>query len=157
MKRKIRGSGFKYNLRSVWPFSAVWVVVVVLTPPALTVALILGAYVPPSSHRDVWFFLLTRMPVIALLATALAIFTTNRVAGPLVYLRRAFEDVKRGDMDRRLRFRRSDKHLRELETAFNEMMVALGERADSRRGLEAEPERHLRGRHVRVGILPADS
>ena len=41
-------------------------------------------------------------------------------------------------MDRRLRFRRKDKHLRELETAFNEMMVALAERTDSRRGVEAE-------------------
>ena len=137
MKRKLRGSGFKHNLRSVWLFSAVWVVVVVLTPPVLTVAMMLGGVVPESSHSDVWFFLLTRMPVIALAAVGLAIFTTNRVAGPSVQLRRAFEDVKRGDMDRRLRFRREDKHLRELETAFNEMMVALGERADSHRGLES--------------------
>ncbi len=138
MKRKLRGSGFKHNLRAVWAFSAFWVVVVVLTPPVLTVAMMLGGVVPESSYKDVWFFLLTRMPVIALAAVGLAILTTNRVAGPSVQLKRAFEDVRRGDMDRRLRFRRADKHWRELETAFNEMMVVLSERADSRRGLEAE-------------------
>ena len=136
--RKIRGSGFKHTLPAVLPYSAVWVFVVVLTAPVITVAMMLGSIVPPSLHGDVWFFLFTRVPVIALAATGLAIFTTTRVAGPLVQLRRAFEDVKRGDMDRRLRFRRVDKHLQELETAFNEMMVALRERADSLRGLEAE-------------------
>ncbi len=138
MKRKFRGSGFKYNLNAVWPFSGVWIIVVLLMAPVLIVAMMLGGVVPESSHRDAWFFLLTRMPGIALAAVGLAIFTTNRVAGPSIQLRRTFEDVKRGDMDRRLRFRRGDKHLRELEMAFDEMMVALSERADSRRGLEAE-------------------
>ncbi len=129
MNKKIRGSGFKHTLPAVLPFSAVWVFVVVLAAPVITVAMMLGSVVPPSLHGDVWFFLLTRMPAIALAVTALAIFTTTRVAGPLVLLRRAFEDVKGGDMDRRLQFRRADKHLRELETAFNEMMMALRERA----------------------------
>ena len=111
---------------------------VVLTAPVITVAMMLGDVVPESSHNDIWFFLLTRVPVVALAAVGLAIFTTNRVAGPLIHLRRAFEAVERGNMDRRLRFRRSDKHLRELEAAFNEIMLALRERTDSPRGLEAE-------------------
>ncbi len=138
MNRKVRGSGFKYTLPAVLPFSALWVFVVVLTAPVITVAMMLGGIVPQSLHRDVWFFLFTRVPVLALAVTALAIFTTNRVAGPLVLLRRAFEDVERGNMDHSLHFRRADKHLKELETAFNEMMVALRERTDSRMGLEAE-------------------
>ena len=138
MKWKSRGSGFKHNLYAVWSFSGVWIIVMVLTMPVLTIAMMLGGVVPESSHSDIWFFLLTRVPMIALAAVGLAIFTTNRVAGPLVCLKRSFEAVERGDMDRRLRFRRNDKHLRELETAFNEMMVALAERTDSRRGLEAE-------------------
>ena len=138
MNRKVRRSGFKHTLPAVLPFSAIWVFVVVLTAPVITVAMMMGGIVPQSLHRDVWFFLFTRVPVLALAVTGLAIFTTNRVAGPLVLLRRAFEDVKGGDMDRRLKFRRADKHLRALETAFNEMMVALRERADSRMGLEAE-------------------
>jgi len=75
--------------------------------------------------------------MLALAGIALAILTTTRVAGPMVHLKRVFEDVKGGDMDRRLSFR---KHLRGLETAFNEMMVALSERADSRRRPEAEAD-----------------
>ena len=138
MNRKIRGSGFKHTLPAALQISAVWVFVVVLTAPVITVAMMLGDVVPPSSHGDVWFFLFTRVPVIVLAVTALAIFTTTRVAGPFVPLKRAFEDVKRGDMDRRLRFRHADKHLRELETAFNEMMVVVRERIDSRGGPEAE-------------------
>ncbi len=138
MKWKSRGSGFKHTLYAVWSFSGVWIVVVVLTMPVLTISMMVGGVVPESSHSDIWFFLLTRVPIIALAAVGLAIFTTNRVAGPFIYLKRSFEAVERGDMDRRLRFRRKDKHLRELETAFNEMMVALAERTDSRTGLEAE-------------------
>jgi len=55
-----------------------------------------------------------------------------------VALRAALEDVKRGDMDRRLHLRRTDKHLKELEVAFNEMMVALCERADSGGGPDSQ-------------------
>ena len=138
MNRKIRGSGFKHTLPAVLPFSAIWVFVVVLTAPVIAVAMMLGSIVPPSLHGDVWFFLLTRVPIIALAVTGLAIFTTTRVAGPFVPLKRAFEDVEHGDMDRRLRFRRADKHLREFEAAFNEMMVTLRERAESRMSREAE-------------------
>jgi nitrogen fixation/metabolism regulation signal transduction histidine kinase len=53
-------------------------------------------------------------------------------------LRRAFEEVKDGNLDSRLSFRRKDKHLHLLEPAFNEMMVALGERAESPTGVEAD-------------------
>ncbi len=133
-----RGRGFKHTLSAVWPFCAIWVLVVVLAVSVIPVSMILSGIVPPSLQGDVWFYLLTRVPAIALLAAALAIFTTARVAGPFVPLQRAFEDVARGDMDRRLRFRQEDKHLRELETAFNEMMVALRERDGSRGDLEAE-------------------
>ena len=109
--RKIRGSGFKHTLPDVLPVSAVWVFVVVPTTPVITVAMTMGGVVPESSHSDIWFFLLTRVPVVTLAAVGLAIFTTNRVGGPLIYLRRVFEDVKRGNMDLSLRFRRADKHL----------------------------------------------
>ena len=134
----LRGSGFKQSLLTVWPFSAIWVLVVVLAVSVIPIAMMLGGIVLPSLHGDVWFFVFTRVPAITLAVTALAIFTTTRVAGPFVPLKRAFEDVKRGDMDRRLRFRHADKHLRELETAFNEMMVVVRERIDSRGGPQAE-------------------
>ncbi len=70
----------------------------------------------------------------------LAVVTTTRAAGPLVALRRAFDDVKGGDMDRRIRFRRGEKHLQGLDRSFNEMMEALSERTDSGGGREADDE-----------------
>ncbi|MEA2691020.1 MAG: hypothetical protein QOJ16_407, partial [Acidobacteriota bacterium] len=56
---------------------------------------------------------------------ALALFTTQRLAGPFIALKRACEDVKDGNLARRVRFRRADGHLLEVEAAFNEMMESL--------------------------------
>ena len=64
---------------------------------------------------------------------ALAIFTTHRLAGPLIALLRAFEDVKAGDLDRQLRFRKSDNHMADLEREFNEMMASIRHRVDGER------------------------
>ena len=140
LTRKIRGSGVMDTLPAVFAFSGSWVGVLVVTAPVLTITMMMSGIVPPEFHRDVWFFLATRVPLIALAAVGLAVFTTARVAGPLVRLSRAFDDVKGGDMDRRIGFRRNDKHLREVERCFNEMMEVLSERTDSRRGLEAEEQ-----------------
>jgi nitrogen fixation/metabolism regulation signal transduction histidine kinase len=108
--------------------------IVVMTAPIISIGMMAGGLVPESSYDDVWFFLATRVPVLALAAVGLAIFTTNRTAGPLVLIRRAFEAVRAGDMDHRIKFRNSDKHLKNLEGAFNEMMVAIKERGEPRTG-----------------------
>ena len=131
MKRRIRGSGFRHTLPAVFWFSAVWVFVVVLMTPVIIVGMIWSGLVPPEFQGEVWFFLATRMPIIVLITIGIAIFTTNRLAGPWVHLTRAFGEVERGNMDYRLRFRECDKHLREVETGFDRMMVALSERAES--------------------------
>ena len=55
---------------------------------------------------------------------ALAKLTAHRIAGPYIKLQRVFESVRDGNLDQELRFRKYD-HLGELETAFNEMMVAV--------------------------------
>ena len=146
-KWKFRGSGFKHNLGCVWPFSGVWIIVMVLTTPIIAIGMMVGGVVPESSHGDVWYFLLTRMPLIGLAAVVLAIFTTNRVAGPLINLRRTFEDVKDGNLDRRLKFRSNERHLHEVETAFNEMMEAL------RDGIDAHQDSEIAGT---VGEQPED-
>ena len=138
MKMKFRGSGFRHSLASVVPFSAIWVLIVVMTAPIISIGMMAGGLVPESSYGDVWFFLATRVPLLALAVVGLAIFTTNRTAGPLVLIKRAFEAVKAGDMDHRLKFRQTDKHLKSLEFAFNEMMVSLQERAEARARAEAE-------------------
>ena len=125
MKSNVRGSGFRHTLPAVIRFSGLWFVLLMLPTPLITVSMMMRGIIPPELHRVVWFFLFTRMPIVALAGIALAVLTTTRVAGPIVHLKRVFEDVKGGDMDRRLTFRKSDEHLRGLETAFNEMMVAL--------------------------------
>ncbi len=138
MSKKHRGSGYRHTLPWVFPYFALWVVVLVTTAPVLTIAMMLSGLVPSYLHGDIWFFLFTRVPAIAVAGIVLAVVTSVRAAGPMVQLGRAFEDVARGDMDRRLRFRRGDKSFRGLEAAFNEMMVAVNERVNSPRGLEAE-------------------
>ncbi len=134
MKRNIRGSGFRHTLPAVFWFSALWVVLVVLIAPVVIAGMILSGLVPPELHGEVWLFLLTRTPIIALVAIGLAIFTTTRVAGPNVLLTRAFKAVELGNMDYRLRFRQSDRHLRKLEAAFNAMMVTMSERSRISKG-----------------------
>ena len=140
MKRYIRGSGFRHTLPAVFRFSALWVFLVVLTPPIVIVGMVLSDLVPPTLQGEVLFFLYTRTPLIALVAIGIAIFTTNRLAGPWIYLARALEKVEHADMDFRIRFRRSDTHLRDVEAGFNRMMVALNERVESRAGLESEDD-----------------
>ena len=70
MKTRFRGSGFKHTLSAVFPFSAVWVFVVMLTVPIIVIGMMAGDLVPESSYSDVWFFLATRMPVLAVAAIA---------------------------------------------------------------------------------------
>ena len=138
MRPILRGTGYKYTLQWVFPYFAVWVVVLTLSAPVLTIAMMYSGLVPEYLHGDIWFFLFTRVPLMALAAVGLGIFSSARAAGPLVQLKRAFEDVTGGDLDRRLRFRRSDRSYRELEASFNAMMVVVGDPTRSLGGLEAE-------------------
>jgi len=138
MANYLRGTGFKHTLRWVFPYFAIWVVVLTITAPVLTIAMMYSGLVPEYLHGDIWFFLFTRVPLIALAGVGLAVFSTARTAGPMVRLKRVFEAVTAGDMDSRLQFRRGDQAYGEIETAFNEMMVAVNERVGSRGGLEAE-------------------
>jgi nitrogen fixation/metabolism regulation signal transduction histidine kinase len=73
-----------------------------------------------------------------LLAGLTIVFLAAVGTGPLVALRVAIEDVARGDMGRRLQLRWSDRHFREIEVAFNQMMESLNERMTSPESSEAE-------------------
>ena len=148
MTNYLRGTGFRYTLQWVFPYFAIWVVVLTLTAPVLTISMMMSGLVPDHLHGDIWFFLFTRAPLIALAGVGLAVFSTARTAGPMVKLKRVFEDVTAGDLDSRLHFRRGDQAYQELETAFNEMMVAVNEQVGSRGGLEelhASPASSLSG------------
>ncbi|HRK01895.1 MAG TPA: HAMP domain-containing protein [Oligoflexia bacterium] len=57
----------------------------------------------------------------------LSIFLSHRIAGPLFKLRRAIDEVSRGNFDQRITFRKND-HFMELQDGFNEMVQHLGVR-----------------------------
>ena len=53
MKKYLRGTGFKHTLRWVFPYFAIWVVVLVLTAPVLTIAMMYSDLVPDYLHGDI--------------------------------------------------------------------------------------------------------
>jgi methyl-accepting chemotaxis protein len=65
--------------------------------------------------------------VFSLAIIALAMFTSHRIAGPYLRLKRAFVEVREGDLEHRLVFRRYDR-LEFLADSFNEMMRTIRER-----------------------------
>lgn len=128
--QQVRGTGIRYTLPYVLRFSGVWILLttVVVIVFAVTSYLVMFDRLSEDARGDL-ILVLTIQTALAILAVVLlAVFSTHRLAGPLVGIRRAMEDVKAGDLNRRLRFRGSDPHLGEIETAFNEMMESLRQR-----------------------------
>lgn len=54
----------------------------------------------------------------------LSIFLSHRIAGPLYKLKRALEEVGRGNFDQRISFRKND-HFMEMQDTFNDMIQHL--------------------------------
>lgn len=125
--QQVRGTGVRFTLPYVLRFSGVWILLttVVVIVFAITSYLVMFDRLSEDARGDL-ILVLTIQTALAILAVILlAVFSTHRLAGPLVGIRRAMEDVKAGDLNRRLQFRRSDPHLEEIETAFNEMMESI--------------------------------
>ncbi len=116
--QQVRGSGIRLTLPYVLRFSGMWLLVSVLILLVFSVTCYTALFLrAPSESRDTLILVLTVQTVFVLLAlVALAIFSTHRLAGPIVAMRRACDEVKAGNLDRPLRFRRSDPHLFELES-----------------------------------------
>jgi len=125
--QQVRGSGVRLTLPYVLRFSGLWLVVTTIAVLvfALTSYLSLADRLTEAGRQRLLLVLGLQTLFVILAVAALAVFTTHRLAGPMIALRRAFEDVRDGKLDRTLRFRRSDPHLGEVENAFNEMMVAV--------------------------------
>lgn len=125
--QKVRGTGVRLTLPYVVRFSALWLLVTSLAVLvfALTLYLVLSERLTDSGQKRL--MLILGLQTLCLLAAvfALAIFTTHRLAGPLIALRRALEDVRDGKRDGNLRFRSIDPHLSDIATTFNEMVAAL--------------------------------
>lgn len=129
----VRGTGVRWTLRYVPRFAGLWLLVCVLTLLVFAVTSYLGLFDRlGEAGRSRLLLVLTLQTVFVIVGmVALAIFTTHRLAGPIIGLLRAFEDVKAGDLNRQLRFRQSDRHLADLEKAFNEMVASLRVRVES--------------------------
>lgn len=129
----VRGTGVRWTLRYVPKFAGIWLVVCVLTLIVFAVTSYWGLVNSlGEAGRSRLLIVLTLQTLSVILGmVALAIFTTHRLAGPLVALLRAFEDVKAGDLNRQLRFRHTDTHLSDVEKSFNEMMTSVRQRVDA--------------------------
>jgi nitrogen fixation/metabolism regulation signal transduction histidine kinase len=131
----VRGTGVRFTLRYVPRFSGLWLVVCILTLIvfALTSYLGLRGSLGEVGRSRLLLVLTFQTLCVIVGMVGLAIFTTHRIAGPFIGLLRAFEEVKRGNLDRPLRFRSTDSHMADLETSFNEMLAALRQRVDEER------------------------
>ena len=132
---KVRGSAFRMTLPYVLRFSGLWLLIggLAVLALAMTSYFQVSDRLTPAGRETLVIQLAVRGTLVVLAMVGLAIFTTHRLAGPLIAIRRAFEDVRDGELDRGLTFRSSDRHLREVETAFEEMMASMRERIDATR------------------------
>jgi len=127
MARAIRGTAVKLTYPYVLRYLGLWLVVTILAILVFSVTsyFLLANRLAGAELQRFATILLAQTIGVILALVALALFTTHRLAGPFIALKRAFDDVKTGDLTRRVRFRRADGHLLEIESAFNEMMESL--------------------------------
>jgi|SRR6185295_15383416 len=135
---EIRGTGVRATLPYVLPFSGLWLIVTIVAMVVFGVTCYMVAAASPlldDAARNRLALVLVAQTVFLIAAVfALAVFTTHRLAGPYVALIRAFEAVKNGDLQRPLRFRSTDIHLRDVEISFDEMMAAIREKLEKQGG-----------------------
>lgn len=129
-RRKVRGSGVKFTLPYVLRYSALWLVVTVAAVVlfGITSYLVAADRLGGDALRHMALILIVQTVFLIAAVIALAVFTTHRLAGPYIALKRALEEVKQGELGRPLRLRTADIHLKEIEGSFNDMTAALRER-----------------------------
>lgn len=88
----------------------------------------------PHAARSAVFALVSEAVVSLVALGVLAVFTTHRVASPLVGLRLTCDAVRNGDLSRRFRLRRHNTELDDLEEAFNAMLDAVEARVKAAEG-----------------------
>lgn len=142
--KKFRGSGVRFTLPYVFRFSSLWLLVtstaiVLLGVACYAVAAEAGDGLDAEARRHLAVVLSVQTVALLLAAVALAVFTTHRIAGPFIALKRAIDEVRDGTFHNPLRLRTGDVHLKELEASFNEMAEELQARLGSRPGDSARP------------------
>ena len=129
-RKKIRGSGLRHTLPYVVRFAGLWLVV---TIAAIVVASVSSYMVfaergseAEAAHLRTVVTIQAALSILAVIA--LALFTTHRLAGPWIAVRRALDRVTAGDLDSGLRLRATDPRIKEVEVAFAEMLASLRRR-----------------------------
>lgn len=139
MAKKVRGSGVRHTVHMVGRFAGLWMLVTVAAVVAAAISsylLVLALLGDEVGSRALGPLALQAcLTVVAVLA--LAVFTTHRLAGPWIALRRALELVRDGDLETPLRIRSADPYLQEVERAFNEMTASLRGSGGTDRGARA--------------------
>jgi nitrogen fixation/metabolism regulation signal transduction histidine kinase len=127
MAKKLRGSGVQYTIHMVGRFAGLWLLVTVaaVVTAAASSYFLFVALMGEEAARGFLGPLALQATLTLVAVVALAIFTTHRLAGPWIALRRALEQVRDGRLDTVLRIRSADPYLRDVERTFNEMTVAL--------------------------------
>ena len=141
MAKTIRGTGLRHTLPYVLRFAGLWLVVSIA---AVVVASVSSYWLfaervgeaGAAQLRKVIFIQAT-LSILAIIA--LALFTTHRLAGPWIAVRRALDRVRDGDFDTGLRLRASDPRIKEVELGFAEMLDSLRQRHRAAAPLVAEP------------------
>jgi len=127
MGKKWRGSGVRHTIPFVGRFAGLWLIVSV----AAVVVAAGSAYMIFAERFEVdkatpfvhALELQTGLTILALVG--LAVFTTHRLAGPWIAMRRGCEAVRDGNLAFKLRIRANDVQIKNVERVFNEMMDAL--------------------------------
>lgn len=99
----------------------------------------------PDAHARFLLILLVQSGLLLGAVLLLAMMTTHRLAGPIVGLRLACEDVAKGQLGRRVGFRSANDELDELASAFNRMMDTIEARLGPAGGAAAGGRDHAQG------------
>jgi methyl-accepting chemotaxis protein len=130
-KRKFRGSGVRHTLPFMGRYAGLWVMVTLLAVAAAAVSTYL-VFVERDG-TGIATALIVQTVLTGLAVVALGVFTTHRLAGPWIAVRRALDRVRGGDLTTELRIRSNDSHMRDVERAFNDMVATLREQSSHRR------------------------
>jgi methyl-accepting chemotaxis protein len=130
MERRIRGSGLRHTFPYFVRYAALWLVVTITAVLVASVSsyLVFAARVGGAGVAGLRYALIIQTVLTILAVVALAVFTTHRLAGPWIAVRRALDAVRDGDLQTRLRFRASDPRIQVVEEAFEQMLASLRER-----------------------------
>jgi nitrogen fixation/metabolism regulation signal transduction histidine kinase len=94
--------------------------------------LLLADSLAPEVLSEMTQILVVQTSLLLLAVFGLGVFTTHRLAGPWIAVRRALDDVADGNFDRTLTVRQADAYLKEVEGSFNDMMETIRENCADR-------------------------